>query len=429
MVCGLAKSGAAALGLLAAHGARVDGTDSRPEAEIKTKAEIAPDFAGRLLLGADPTGFVHEYDLIVISPGISARAGFVRRALAFGIPVWGEVELAYALCPCPIVAITGTNGKTTVTSLVGEIMKKSNPKTVVGGNIGVPLTRLVGHLDGESLLVAEISSFQLETARGFRPRVSAVLNVTEDHLDRHGDMAAYIAEKEKIFANQRQNDIAVLNYDNPITKKMRPRCRVVFFSQREELPQGVWLRGGDIIANGRRVAGIPGAKMPAENALAAAALCLSAGASAADVESGLAGFKGIEHRLEHVAKVGGTDYYNDSKATNVDSTIKALQSFGHPVALIAGGYDKGADFAPLVGLFGKKVSRLFLLGQTAEKIAAECARQGFSGFEICASLEDAVAAAAGRTVLFSPACASFGMFRDFEERGRRFKELVLAMAV
>ena len=426
LVCGLARSGIAAIQLLIKHGAIVTGTDTRDSI----------DFQGdiNLRLGQQPDEFVHEYELVIISPGISIYAPFVQKAYALGIPVWGEAELAYAFCPCPIIAITGTNGKTTVTTLVGEILKLHNPGTVVAGNIGVPLTGIIDGLNENNIVVAEISSFQLETIYSFRPKISAVLNMTPDHLDRHGSMEVYIATKEKIFKNQRQNDKVVLNYDNSVTKKMKPLCDVVHFSKETEPKSGVFVLGNAIYATSDLapdselpIANISDFRMMTENALAAVAICLLAGASASHIKEGLKSFKGVEHRLELVSTIDGVEYYNDSKATNVDAAVKALQSFAHPVVLIAGGVGKGADFAPWIRLFKDKVSHLVLIGETAETIAKECTSIGFANFEVADSLEAAICIAkqtASKTVLFSPACASFDMFKDFEDRGRQFKELI-----
>ena len=429
LVCGLARSGKAAAELLKKHGAFVTGTDTR------SNVDLGGDIL--LRLGQQPDAFVHEFDLIIVSPGISVYAPFVQKAYELGIPVWGEAELAYAFCPCPMIAITGTNGKTTVTTLVGEILKLHNPGTVVAGNIGIPLTGLVDGLGENNIVVAEISSFQLETIQNFRPKISAVLNMTPDHLDRHGSMEVYIATKEKIFKNQRQNDKVVLNYDNSVTKKMRPPCDVVYFSKETEPKSGVFVRGNAIYATSDiavehdlPIANISDFKMMTENALAAVAICLLAGVSASHIRFGLKSARAVEHRLELVSTIDGVDFYNDSKATNVDAAIKALESFAHRVVLIAGGVGKGADFAPWVRLFKEKVSYLVLIGEAAEKIAKECTRIGFVNFEAADSLREAVSIAkqkASRTVLFSPACASFDMFKDFEDRGLQYKELVLSM--
>ena len=431
LVCGMAKSGQSAARLLAEMGAYVTVQD------MKTAPDWNYDPATiglKTYLGENPDDIVGEFDLVIISPGISVYAPFVKKAESLGIPVWGEAELAYRLCPCPMVAITGTNGKTTVTTLVGEILKRHNPGTVVGGNIGIPLTELVSTLTPENIVVAEISSFQLETIAAFKPNISAVLNMTEDHLDRHHTMENYIAMKSRIFENQAPDDICVLNYDNDITRAMKPPSRVVCFSAKELLDSGVYLRDGFICAKmfgetEQKIVEISGLKIMPENALAATALCLCAGASAADIAAGLKAFRGVTHRMEYVATIDGVAYYNDSKATNTDAAIKAIEAIDAPIILIGGGYDKNTDFVPWVACFNDKVSDLIVFGQTAQQIVDTCDQMGFTKYETVASLEEAVARARekakpGHNVLFSPACASFDMFKNFEERGELFKEYV-----
>jgi len=432
LVSGMARSGQAAAALLCELGADVTAQDLRQQIEWT----YDPNIKGLVLFfGQNPDDIIHMFDLVVISPGLSIYLPFIQKARQLGIPVWGEAELAFRYCPCPVIAITGTNGKTTVTTLVGEILALRNPKTVVAGNIGIPLTSLVGDLTPDSIVVAETSSFQLETAVDFRPSISAVLNMTEDHLDRHKDMETYIAMKARIFANQRHPDIAVLNYDNPITRAMKPECRVVWFSANRVLPVGVYVRDGCIYArlddnkDEQFITEIDGLTLMTENALAAAALSLCAGASVNDIAEGLRGFKGVAHRLEHVASINGVDYFNDSKATNTDAAIKALGSFSKPIILIGGGYDKEADFSLWVKAFNGKVAHLILIGQTAEKIIDTCDRYGFTDYSRAESLQQAVEeagklASLGQVVLLSPACASLDMFKDYEERGDVFKQLV-----
>jgi len=437
-------SGQSAALLLSQLGAKVTVSDSR--ADISYNYDPAAHGI-KCRLGQDPSDFVDEFDLVIISPGISVNAPFVQKAKSLGITVWGETELAFRLCPCPMLAITGTNGKTTVTTLVGEILKRHNPGTVIAGNIGIPLTGLVSSLTPENIVVAEISSFQLETIAAFRPKISAVLNMTEDHLDRHGTMENYIAAKSRIFENQRQDDITVLNYDNPVTREMKPSGRVLFFSLHENPECGVYLKDGIIKyrlsaaakhMHGSRpgesgedapILSISETRVMPENALAAVALSLCAGVAPEIIADVLRDFKGVEHRLEYTATINGVDYYNDSKATNVDAAIKALENFKRPVILIGGGSDKNADFAPWVKLFGKKVVRLIVLGQTAGQIVAACTAAGFSAYEKANSLKEAVdrakaLAEPGQVVLFSPACASFDMFRNYIERGDLFKQYV-----
>jgi len=431
LVCGMARSGQAAAALLADLGAKVTAQDLRENIDW---AYDPKEKGLALYLGQNPYAIISEFDLVVISPGLSIYLPFIVKAKALGIPVWGEAELAFSLFPCPVVGITGTNGKTTVTTLVGEILSRHNPKTVVAGNIGIPLTSLVQDLTPDSIVVAEISSFQLETAVNFRPSISAVLNMTEDHLDRHNDMETYIKMKSKIFANQRHPDLAVLNYDNPITHDMKPNCRVVWFSESTTLPFGVYKRDGQMYARldagqEEHIIDLDGLNIMHENALAATALTLCAGVPVRYITEGLKAFKGVPHRKEHVASINGVDYFNDSKATNPDAAIKAITSTAKPIILIGGGYDKGTDFTPWIKAFAGKVVRLILIGQTSSKIMEACQENGFTAYEQAGTLQEAVNCAAqvatpGQVVLFSPACASFDMFKNYEERGDMFRQYV-----
>jgi UDP-N-acetylmuramoylalanine--D-glutamate ligase len=419
----MARSGQSAALVLREKGANVTATD------LKTEIEWDYDPAEKnisLRLGETPNDFVNEFDLIIISPGISVYAPFVEKAKSFGIPVWGEAELAYRLCPCPMIAITGTNGKTTVTTLVGEILKRHNAGTVVAGNIGIPLTSLVSNLKSEDIVVAEISSFQLETVHEFKPKISAILNITEDHIDRHGTMEKYIEEKCQIFKNYVQNEISVLNYDNSITKILNPCGRKIFFSTKEFLKDGVCLNEGKIFAFGEEILSIGETKIMPENALAATAIALAAKVSPEIIADVLSSFNGVPHRMEFVGKIDTVEYYNDSKATNTDAAIKALETFTRPVILIGGGSDKGTDFTSWVELFREKVSHLVLIGQTTDQIAKTCDKLNFSSYVKASSLQEAVSfaqkfAKPNDVILFSPACASFDMFKNFEERGDLFK--------
>jgi UDP-N-acetylmuramoylalanine--D-glutamate ligase len=346
--------------------------------------------------------------LLIISPGISVYLPFIEKAKALGIPVWGEMELAYRLCPCPVIAITGTNGKTTVTTLVGEIMRKVRP-TVVAGNIGVPLTDHVLDLTAQHIVVAEVSSFQLETIVDFKPRISAVLNLSPDHLDRHKTMENYKAMKERIFENQNAGDFAVLNGSDPYCKTMRPPGKVIYFNEMNICTAAY--------------------KTLRENALAAAAIARCADVPMEIIANVLENFKGVPHRLEYISETGGVEYYNDSKATNTDAAVKALENFSQPLILIGGGRNENADFNPWVKKFGDKVKRLILIGEAAEQISKTCDENNFFAYEIANSLEEGVLrakqiATAGSVVLFSPACKSFDMFKNFEERGCEFKKFV-----
>ena len=430
LVCGMAKSGQSVAKLLHEMGAAVTVQDRKEAIDWAPSCDPG-NFTQ--YLGRDPDDIVGNFDLIIISPGISVYAPFVQKAEQLGVTVWGEAELAYRLCPCPMIAITGTNGKTTVTTLVGEILKCHNPGTVVGGNIGVPLTELVTALSPGNIVVAEISSFQLETIAAFKPAISAVLNITEDHLDRHKNMETYIAMKARIFENQSSDDICVLNFDNPITKKMVPPGRVVHFSA-QPLETGVFIRDGFICAkmpgeDEQVILSVSDTGVMHENALAATALCLCAGVPAGLIAHGLKTFKAVPHRMEYVATIDGADYYNDSKATNTDSAIKALQSITKPIVLIGGGYDKNIDFTPWVEHFVEKVSNLIIIGETTPKIVDTCRKLGFTDYEYAKTLQEAVSLARerakpGYAVLLSPACASFDMFKNFEERGDIFKNYV-----
>jgi len=444
LVCGMARSGQSAALVLRRLGAEVTATD--------LKAEISwdynPEEEGILQkTGQTPDEIVADYELIIISPGISMYAPFVKKAKTLGIPVWGEAELAYRLCPCPMIAITGTNGKTTVTTVVGEILKRQDialrrgEGTVIAGNIGIPLTSLVTELSPGNIVVAEISSFQLETISAFRPKISAVLNMTEDHLDRHKTMENYIAAKSRIFENQRQDDICVLNYDNSVTRGMKPRGRVIYFSTKSELkefPDSACLQNGNIFVKyeqeSYRIINISETKVMPENALAAAAITLAAGVSPEIIAQVLREFQGVPHRLEYVATINNAEFYNDSKATNTDAAIKALEAFSNrQIILISGGYDKKTDFTPLAKVISKKVTRLILIGQTAGQIINACEAAGFTAYERADTLESAVShakflAKPGQIVLFSPACASFDMFKDFEHRGELFMKYVKVLA-
>jgi len=431
LVCGMARSGQAAALVLSQLGAEVCATDLKTEIEwdyVPHENNIS------LRLGEAPDNFIAEFELIIISPGISIYAPFVKKAESLGIPVWGEAELAYRLCPCPMIAITGTNGKTTVTTLVGEILKKHNANTVIAGNIGIPLTSLVTDLTSDAMVVAEISSFQLETISAFRPKISAILNMTEDHLDRHHTMENYIAVKSRIFENQRQNEISVLNYDNSVTKGLNPPGRVIFFSAKEQLESGVFLRDGKIISKinndtAQEILNISETKVMPENALAATAISICAGVSPEKIAATLLEFSGVTHRLEYVTTINEVGYYNDSKATNTDAAMKALESFNREIVLIAGGRDKDMNFTPWVKMFAGKVVNLILIGEAAKKVAATCDTENYSTYVYANSLEEAVSLAkdlakAGQIVLFSPSCASFDMFKNFEERGDLFKKFV-----
>jgi UDP-N-acetylmuramoylalanine--D-glutamate ligase len=410
LVCGMARSGQSAARLLNRQGAEVTCQDLKEFEKINWT--FLPEEEGmQLYMGKNPDDIVTGFDLIVISPGIPVTLPFIEKAKQHKIPVWGEIELAYRLCPCPIIAITGTNGKTTVTTLVGEIMRKVRPTAVVG-NIGVPFTEQVLHLTPGHVVVAEISSFQLETIVDFKPYISAILNITPDHLNRHGTMEVYKAMKARIFENQSENDFTVLNGSDPQLDSMQPKSNVIYFNNFHM--------------------DFSSYKMLPENAQAAAAITRCMDVPLDIIKETFREFKGVEHRLEYVTTVNGVDYYNDSKATNPDSAVKALEAMKKPVVLIGGGCDKDTGFDAWVKLFPGKVKHLIVMGETSDTIIETCRAHGFSAYERVNSLRDAVnlaaaRAAGGDAVLLSPACASFDMFDNFEQRGTRFKEFVYGL--
>jgi UDP-N-acetylmuramoylalanine--D-glutamate ligase len=433
LVCGMMRSGQAAARLLKRLGAAVTAQDLK-EADKIEWTDFNPEDEGiELYVGRNPDEIVERFDLIVISPGIPQGLPFLEKAAALGIPVWGEIELASRLCPCPIIAITGTNGKTTTTTLVGEVLRNAGRRTAVVGNIGEPFCGHIGELTPDDTAVAEISSFQLETVHTFKPFISAIINVTPDHLNRHKTMENYSALKARIFANQKAAaaGFAVLNFDDAYCRNMSPKCKTVWFSSKERLADGAYY-DGETIRYGEAVIDMRGVRILKENALAAAAVCLLAGVAPYVIETTFKAFAGVEHRIEYVTEKNGVEYFNDSKATNTDSAIKALEAMTRPVVLIAGGYDKQASFDEWVKLFDGAVKRVITLGATAEQIEAACRAYNYTDYERVNSLRDAVTLAAARAergdcVLLSPACASWDMFDNFEQRGNLFKKFVFEL--
>ncbi|MEW6191728.1 MAG: UDP-N-acetylmuramoyl-L-alanine--D-glutamate ligase [Bacillota bacterium] len=437
LVVGAGRSGIAAARFLAAKGAAVTLTDIKPEPEL---APVTA-FGVETCFGAYPE--VAGYDLLVVSPGVPLTEAPVVEARTRGIEVIGELELAYRFARAPIVAVTGTNGKTTTTALTGEIFRAAGKRTLVAGNIGVPLVAAVEDYGPEDVIVAEVSSFQLETAVFFRPRVAVILNVTPDHLDRHRTLAEYAAAKARIFARQTAEDTTVLNADDPVVAAMAAasRARVLFFSRKHNLKRGVFIQQGRAVVqqNGQLVevcdAGtirIPGTHN-LENALAATAAATALGVPVPVIGKVLQEFPGVAHRLEFVAEIGGVRYVNDSKGTNPDAAIKALEAYPQPVVLIAGGRNKGSDFSGFAAKMKQKVRALVVLGESAGEIAAAAHAAGIEPVFKAASLEEAVyvardAARPGDVVLLSPACASWDMFKNYEERGELFKKTVREIA-
>ncbi len=414
-----------------------DSNDKLDSKEIKAK--LWPDFKGSILLGAMPDGLLDSVDVAILSPGVPADLDTVNQMREKQIPVWGEIELAYYFSKGKIIGITGTNGKTTTTTLVGEIMKTYFKSVFVVGNIGVPYTEMVLNTTEESVTVAEMSSFQLETVEAFKPDVSAILNITADHLNRHHTMENYIAAKKKITQNQGSNDVCILNYEDEELEKIgrELKTKVFYFSSLHSLEQGIYLEDENIFWNDGNqkilVCNIHELNIfgrhSYENVMAAVACGISLGVPMDKIKSAITGFVAVEHRIEFVTTKNGVKYYNDSKGTNPDASMKAIESMQTPTLLIAGGYDKGSEYDEWLRAFDGKIRYLVLLGQTREKIAEAARRHGFENIIMADSLEEAVKVCAGKanqgdSVLLSPACASWGMFKNYEERGSLFKEYV-----
>lgn len=442
VVVGTGVSGMGAVKLLSETSADItlyDGNDKADRDEILKK--IPDDCDLRLIIGEMPDEVVKETDLLVISPGVPIDSDIVKLFEKENVPVWGEIELAYNFEKGTVFAITGTNGKTTTTTLVGEIMKKYNNQTFVVGNIGNSYTSEVLKTTKDSYTVAEISSFQLETIREFAPKGSAILNITPDHLNRHYTMENYAAVKESITKNQwkvREDDYCVLNYDDKVLREFGKTIKnPVYFSRKEKPSKGAYLDGRIIrYFDGKddyEVMSVDDMHLFGnhnyENVMAAIAMTIEAGVPLNIIINVIKDFMGVEHRIEYVRDKNGVRYYNDSKGTNPDSSIKALEAMSRPTILIAGGYDKHSEFDEFIEAFDNKVKLMVLLGQTADKIEETAVRHGFTNIIKTDSLEKAVNicaenAVSGDVVLLSPACASWGMFKNYEERGKLFKEYV-----
>jgi len=440
LVFGTGISGIAATKLLQKVDADIivyDGNASLKQEDIEAK--LPADFKGNIILGELSDVIIKQLELVVLSPGVPTDLEVVNKMRESHIPIWGEIELAYYFSKGKIAAITGTNGKTTTTTLVGEIMKTYYKNVFVVGNIGIPYTDMVLNTTEDSVTVAEMSSFQLETIHHFKPNVSAILNITPDHLNRHHTMEKYIEAKVNITLNQDQNDVCVLNYEDPILRQVGENLKtnVFFFSSLHSLDNGIYLEDENIyysidkkrsfICNIHEL-NIFG-RHSYENIMAAVAIGISLGVPIDCIRKAIINFVAVEHRIEFVTTKNGVKYYNDSKGTNPDASMKAIESMQTPTLLIAGGYDKGADFDDWVETFGGKIRYLVLLGQTRDKIAATARRHGFENIILVDSLQEAVEVCAekanhGDSVLLSPACASWGMFQNYEERGRLFKEYV-----
>ena len=468
LVIGSGVSGVAAAELLKKLCAVVVLLDGNQELDVEACKEKYPVFAdAAIYLGDLPDGERGRIDLVVPSPGVPAELPLVQEFMERGIPVWGEIELAYRAAKGRIAAITGTNGKTTTTALTGEILGDYFSDVKVVGNIGIPYTSVAADTTEETVTVAEISSFQLETIHSFHPVISAILNITPDHLNRHHTMECYIAAKESITKNQGPSDLCVLNYEDGVLRAFGEglKTRVLFFSSKRELSHGLYVKDGVIwyapggtgdeaLRGKERSAEVEGEPSGAadrapvrivateeltllgehnyENVMAATGIALGFGVPTEKIRETLKRFQAVEHRIEYVTEKRGVRYYNDSKGTNPDAAIKAVQAMNRPTLLIGGGYDKESDYDEWIESFQGKIKKLVLIGQTREKIAKCAQAHGFTQVVLCDTLEEAVGICAaeakeGDAVLLSPACASWGMFRNYEERGRMFKEYVNAL--
>lgn len=445
LVAGLAISGIAAIEAIAKMNGKITVTDMKTAEELSKVMEMLRGYDIEYVLGSNDVD-LDGIDFILKSPGIPPDIELFKRAEEKGVDIVTDIELAYRIARGKLVCITGTNGKTTTTSLIGEIFSSAFDKVNVVGNIGVGiLSRFDELLDPESVFVIEASSFQLENTVRFRPLVSLITNITPDHLNWHKTYDNYIEAKYKCFANQTADEYTVLNYDDEILRnidKSRIASNLIYFSTQEKPEGGVYVEGGKVVSEigGKRLevmdAGsinIPG-KHNLENVLSAVAVSLAYGIDKDAIAEAISRFQGVEHRLEFVAEAGGVKFYNDSKGTNVDASIKAIEAISGPINLIAGGKDKGSDFEDFIEAFSGKVDNLILLGETADKIEQTARSMGFERIHRVKDMAEAVRkayelASAGHTVLLSPACASWDMYESYEIRGRDFKENVNSLGV
>lgn len=445
LVAGCGISGIGAARMLLAAGKSVilyDGNDKKNKEEIRAQvADNSSDETLSIVLGTLSQDVIDQSEYCVISPGIPTDLAFVEELKKNGVPIWSEIELAYHYAKGQVIGITGTNGKTTTTALTGEIMAAhfGKDKTFVVGNIGTAYTGKALETKEDSVTVAEISSFQLETALTFRPHVSAILNITPDHLNRHKTMECYIAVKESITKNQTKDDFCVLNYDDEVLRSFAQSCpaTVVFFSSRHSLDEGFCMDGSRLVYRHDGKEEVIGTtdqfnlvgQCNYENIMAAAAIGTAMGVPMETIRQTAYNFKAVEHRIEYTATKKQVRYYNDSKGTNPDAAIQGIRAMTTLTCLIGGGYDKGSTYDEWIEAFGSTVKYLVLIGQTSKAIADCCEKHGFTNYEFATSMEEAVEKCAshakpGEAVLLSPACASWGMFDNYEQRGRIFKDLV-----
>lgn len=440
LVFGTGISGIGAAELLEKVGALpvlYDGNEKVKADEVRTK--LSKESKAQIMIGELHDDVIASLDLVVLSPGVPTDLPVVCRMREAGLKIWGEVELAYENGKGDVLAITGTNGKTTTTSLLGAIMRHHQSEVYVVGNIGTPYTDAALKMTEKAVSVAEISSFQLETIEQFHPCVSAILNITPDHLNRHHTMEEYIRVKERITENQGEQDTCVLNYEDEVLREFGRtlRCKVLFFSSLRTLERGIYLKDGRIeYSDGSKTVTVCEVKdlhllgrHNHENVMAAAGMALAYGVPLSEIQDVIKSFEAVEHRIEYVTEKKGVVYYNDSKGTNPDAAIKGIQAMDRPTLLIGGGYDKDSSYEEWIRAFGGKVRYLVLIGQTREKIAETAKKCGFFDIIFAETLEEAVHICAekanpGDAVLLSPACASWGMFPNYEVRGKIFKEIV-----
>lgn len=439
LVFGSGISGIGAVKLLEDHGAEVilyDGNDKLDK--VAMKEQLGDGVKAEIILGEFPEKLIDTLDIAVLSPGVPTDLPVVNAMRDKKVAVIGEVELAYAFGKGDVLAITGTNGKTTTTTLLGEIMKAYKEHTYVVGNIGNPYTVAARQMEEDAVAVAEMSSFQLESIVTFCPKVSAILNFTPDHLNRHHTMEAYVNAKKNIAKNQTAEDYCILNYEDERTREFGEHidAQVIYFSSRQKLEKGIYLDNGNMIYKNPEevlVCNVDELQLLGmhnyENYMAAVAMAAVYGVPMDIIRKVIRAFKGVEHRIEYVTEKNGVVYYNDSKGTNPDAAIKGIQAMNRRTVLLGGGYDKGSEFTEWINAFDGKVKKLILIGATKEKIAADAEKCGFHDYVFADTFEEAVLLAAktaesGEAVLLSPACASWGMFPNYEVRGDEFKRIV-----
>ena len=439
LVFGSGISGIGAVKLLEDHGAEVilyDGNDKLDK--VAMKEQLGDGVKAEIILGEFPEKLIDTLDIAVLSPGVPTDLPVVNAMRDKKVAVIGEVELAYAFGKGDVLAITGTNGKTTTTTLLGEIMKAYKEHTYVVGNIGNPYTVAARQMEEDAVAVAEMSSFQLESIVTFRPKVSAILNFTPDHLNRHHTMEAYVNAKKNIAKNQTAEDYCILNYEDERTREFGEHidAQVIYFSSRQKLEKGIYLDNGNMIYKNPEevlVCNVDELQLLGmhnyENYMAAVAMAAVYGVPMDIIRKVIRAFKGVEHRIDYVKEKNGVVYYNDSKGTNPDAAIKGIQAMNRRTVLLGGGYDKGSEFTEWINAFDGKVKKLILIGATKEKIAADAEKCGFHDYVFADTFEEAVLLAAktaesGEAVLLSPACASWGMFPNYEVRGDEFKRIV-----